>query len=155
MGSCFVVLRDKMNLKIWRPSDVGKSKKRPVQKENNCNNVCRVCQVNLKVTYGKCVAKACGNKFKPSASKEIVGVVLSESLKSFGTTVIASYIDSQSASNTCSCFNFIRPTYSTSHKTATESSVLLQKSLIRGTLRDNIKVVSFDSSKQTSFWTKL
>ena len=54
----FVVLREKIYFKIWRSSDVGKSEKRPAQKESNCNNVCRVCQVNLKVTYGKCVAKA-------------------------------------------------------------------------------------------------
>ena len=30
--------------------------------------------------------KACGNIFKPSARKEIFGVVLCESLKSFGIT---------------------------------------------------------------------
>ena len=66
----FVVLREKMNFKISRPSDVGKSGERPVQRESNCNNVCRVCQVNLKVTYGKCVVKACGNISKPSARKE-------------------------------------------------------------------------------------
>ena len=86
-------------------SDDGKSEKRPGQKESNCNNVCRFCQINLKVTYGKCVAKACGNIFKPSARKERFGVVLCESLKSFGITLIASYIDSQSACSACSCFN--------------------------------------------------
>ena len=37
------------------------------KKENNCNDVCRVCKVNLKVTYGNCVAKPCVNIFKPSA----------------------------------------------------------------------------------------
>ena len=89
----FFFFCNKMNFKIWRPLEVGKREKRPAQKESNCNNVCRVCQVNLKLTYGKCVAKACGNIFKPSARKEIFRVVLSGSLKSFGITVIASYID--------------------------------------------------------------
>ena len=55
--------------------DVGKSEKKPVQKavqkESNCNDVCKVCQVKLKVTYGKSVAKACGNIFKPLARKQI------------------------------------------------------------------------------------
>ena len=68
----FVVLREKIYFKIWRPSDVGKSEKEPVQKESNCNDVCKVCQVNIKVTYGKSVViKACGNIFKPSARKQI------------------------------------------------------------------------------------
>ena len=68
----FVVLREKINFKIWRPLDVGKSEKKPFQKERNCNDVCKVCQVNLIVTYGKSVAiKACGNIFKPSARKQI------------------------------------------------------------------------------------
>ena len=48
-------------------------------------------EINLKVTYGKCVAKACGNIFKLQARKKIFGVVLSESLKSFGITVIAPF----------------------------------------------------------------
>ena len=48
------------------------------------------------------MAKACGNTFKRSARKEIFGVVLSESLKSFGVTVIAPYIDSQLACVACS-----------------------------------------------------
>ena len=78
-------------------SVVGKREKRPAQKECNCNNVCRVCEINLKVIYGKCVAKAWRNIFKLLARKEIFGVVSSESLESFGKTVIASYIDSQSA----------------------------------------------------------
>ena len=47
-----------MNLNILRLSDVGKSEKRPAQKESNCDNVCRVRQVKLKATYGKCVAKS-------------------------------------------------------------------------------------------------
>ena len=67
----FVVLGQKINFKICRPSDVGKSKKKPVQKESNCKDVCKVCQVNLKATYGKSMAKACGNIFKPSARKQI------------------------------------------------------------------------------------
>ena len=67
----FVVFGEKINFKIWRPSDVGKSEKKPVQKENNCNGVCKVCQVNLKVTYGKSVAKACKNIFKLSAGRQI------------------------------------------------------------------------------------
>ena len=76
-------------------SDVGKSEKRLGQNKSNCNNVCRFCQINLKVTYGKCVAKACANTFKPAARKEIFGVVLIESLKSFGITVIAFCIRSR------------------------------------------------------------
>ena len=104
-----------MNFTIWRPSDIGKSEKRPAQKESNCNNVCRVCHVNLKVTYDKCVATACGNIFKASARKEMFGVVLSESLKSFRITVIASYIDSQLACIACSCFNCMRVICNTIH----------------------------------------
>ena len=50
----------------------GKSEKKPVQKESNCNDVCKVCQVNLKATYVKSGAiKAWGNIFKPSARKQI------------------------------------------------------------------------------------
>ena len=40
------------------------------KKENNCNDVRRVCQENLKATYGNCVAKSCVNIFKPSARKK-------------------------------------------------------------------------------------
>ena len=59
-------------LKFEDRRTLGKSEKKPVQKESNCNDVCKVCQVNLKVTYGKSVAiKACGNIFKPSARKQI------------------------------------------------------------------------------------
>ena len=63
----FVVLNEKLKTLA---SNIGKSEKRPGQKESNCNNVCRVCQINLKVTYDKCLAKACGNIFKLSARKE-------------------------------------------------------------------------------------
>ena len=86
---------------ILKFEDLGKSKKRAAQKESSCNNVCRVCQENPKVTYDKCVARACGNIFKPLVRKEIFGVVLSQSLKSFGITVIGFYIDWPA----CSCFN--------------------------------------------------
>ena len=34
----FVVLHEKINFKIRRPSDVGKSEKKPVQKGSNCND---------------------------------------------------------------------------------------------------------------------
>ena len=84
---------------IRRTLEDGKSKKRPAKKENNCN-VCRVCQVNLKVTYGHCVAKSCVNIFKPLARKETFGVVLRETLKNVGITVNASD-DSQVACNAC------------------------------------------------------
>ena len=86
---------------IRRSLEDGKSKKRPAKKENNCNDVCRVCQVSLKVTYGNCVAKSCVNIFKPSARKETFGVVLSETLKNVGITVNASDNDSQVACNAC------------------------------------------------------
>ena len=39
--------------------------------ENNCNDVCRVCQENLKATYGNCVEKSSVNIFKQSARKEM------------------------------------------------------------------------------------
>ena len=68
-----------------------------------------------KVTYGKCVAKTCGNIFKQSTRKELFGVVLSKSLKSFGITVIASYIDLLLACIACSCFNCMRLIYNTIH----------------------------------------
>ena len=45
--------------------------------------------------------KSCVNIFKPSARKEIFGVVLSESLKNVGITVIASHNESQVACNAC------------------------------------------------------
>ena len=44
------------------------------KKENNSNDVCRVCQENLKATYGNRVAKSCVkvyNVLKPLARKEI------------------------------------------------------------------------------------
>ena len=75
-----------------------------------------------KVTYGK----TCANIFKQSTRTETFGVVLSESLKSFGITVIASYIDSQLACSLCSCFNCMRLIYNTSHKTATKLKLKLQ-----------------------------
>ena len=56
--------------------------------------------MNLKVTYGHCVAKSCVNIFKPSARKETFGVVLRETLKNVGITVNASD-DSQVACNAC------------------------------------------------------
>ena len=68
-----------------------------------------------KVTYGKCVAKTCGDICKQSTIKEIFGIVLSESLKSFGITVIAYYIDSQLVCIACSCFNCMRLIYNTIH----------------------------------------
>ena len=74
---------------------------RPAKKENNCNDVCRVCQVNLNVTYGNCVVKSCVNIFKPLARKETFGDVLSETLKNVGITVNASDNDSQVACNAC------------------------------------------------------
>ena len=43
-----------------------KAKRDRPKKENNCNDVCRVSQVNLKVTYGNCAAKSCVNIFKPN-----------------------------------------------------------------------------------------
>ena len=95
----FVVWHEKLKTEAL---DIGKSEKRPAQKESNCNNVCRVCRINLNATYGKCVGKACGNIFKPSMRKEIFRIVL---IQSFGITVITSYIDLQSACSTCSCFN--------------------------------------------------
>ena len=58
-------------LKFEDRRTLGKSEKKPVQKEKNCNDVCKVCQVNLKVTYGKSVAKVCENISKPSARKQI------------------------------------------------------------------------------------
>ena len=104
----FVVLREKINFKI---KTLGRREKREEAgpKRKQFNDVCKVCQVNLKVTYGN-----------PSARKQIFGVVLSEFLKSFGITVIASYIDSQLACIACSCLNCMRLIYNTSHQTASE-----------------------------------
>ena len=87
-----VVLHEKMNFK-FEDLSFGRweSEKGQGQKASSCNNVCRVCLINLNGIYGKCVSKACGNIFKLSARKESFGVVLSKSLKSFGITLIASY----------------------------------------------------------------
>ena len=57
--------------------------------------------MNLEVTYGNCLAKSCVNIFKLLAGKEIFGVVLSNTLKNVGITVIASNNDSQMACNAC------------------------------------------------------
>ena len=38
---------------------MGKAKRGRSKKENNCNDVCRVCQENLKATYGNRAAKCC------------------------------------------------------------------------------------------------
>ena len=78
-----------------------KAKRGRPKKENNCNDVCRVCQVNLKVTYGNCVAKSCVNIFKLAARKEIFGVVLSDTLKNVEITVTTSNNDSQMVYNAC------------------------------------------------------
>ena len=53
---------------LWR---MEKAKRGRPEKENNCNDVCRVCQENLKATYGNRVAKSCVNILKPSVRKEI------------------------------------------------------------------------------------
>ena len=54
------------------------------KKENNCNEVCRICILNLRVTYGDCGTKSCANLLKPSTRKETFGVVWSERLKNVG-----------------------------------------------------------------------
>ena len=60
---------------------MGKSEKKPVQKESNCNVVCKVYQVNLNVTYGKSVAiKACGNIFKPPVGEKTNKKLIYETL---------------------------------------------------------------------------
>ena len=78
-----------------------KAKRGRPHKENSCNDVCRVCETNLKVTYGNCVAKSCVNLFKPSGRKETFGIVLNESLKNVGITVLSSNKYSQLACNAC------------------------------------------------------
>ena len=50
---CFARENKFENLKIVRH---WKKQEKPAQKERNCNDVCKVCHVNLKVTYGKSVA---------------------------------------------------------------------------------------------------
>ena len=78
-----------------------KAKRGRPKKENNCNEVCRICQVNLKLTYGNFGTKSCVNLFKPSTRKETFGVVWCESLKNLGISIVDSPSDSQLACNGC------------------------------------------------------
>ena len=48
-----------------------KEKRGQPKRENNCNDVRRICQENLKAIYGNYVAKSCVNIFKPSARKTL------------------------------------------------------------------------------------
>ena len=66
------------------------------------NNVCRICQGNLRITYGNFESvKACVNLFKPSSRKEAFGVVWCESLNNIGITIEDSPTKSQLACNGC------------------------------------------------------
>ena len=108
------------------------------KKESNSNDFCRVCRVNLKVTYGSCAAKSCVNLFKPSARKEIFGVVLRDTLKNVGITVDASNNHSQMACNACyrkiknlgELFQFIRTRLAQKREENKENSVGAKRKLL-------------------------
>ena len=53
--------------------EIKKPKRGRPKKRDNCNEVCRVCQSNLKIEYGN--AKSCINLFKPSLKSDTFGVV--------------------------------------------------------------------------------
>ena len=78
-----------------------KAKRGRPKKENNYNEVCRICQVNLKLTYGNFGTKSCVNLFKPSTRKETFRVVWCESLNNLGISFVDSPSDSQLACNGC------------------------------------------------------
>ncbi len=78
-----------------------KAKRGRPKKENNCNEVCRICNLNLRVTYGDCGTKSCANLFKPSTRKETFGVVWSERLKNVGFTLFNVTGVSQVVCNGC------------------------------------------------------
>ena len=78
-----------------------KAKRGRPTKENNCNEVCRICNLNLRVTYGDCGTKSCGNLFKPSTRKETFGVVWSERLKNVGFILLTVPGVSQVVCNGC------------------------------------------------------
>ncbi|KAJ7385997.1 hypothetical protein OS493_012330 [Desmophyllum pertusum] len=65
------------------------------------NELCRICNLNLRLTYGNCGTKSCVNLFKPSTRKESSGVVWSATLKNVGFTVVDSLNVSQLMCNGC------------------------------------------------------
>ena len=72
------------------------------KKENCANDVCRVCETNLRVKYGSSTSKSFVNLFKPSLRDESFGVVWAERLRNIaGITVIDSVRSSQLACNVC------------------------------------------------------
>ena len=80
-----------------------KTLKRGRRKKENCeNDVCRVCQTNLRVKNGSSTAKSFVNLFKPSLRNESFGVVWAESLRNIaGITVIDTVGSSQLVCNVC------------------------------------------------------
>ena len=78
-----------------------KTLKRGRRKKENCeNDVCRVCQANLRVKYGSSTAKSFVNLFKPSLRNDSFGVVWAERLRNIaGITVIDSVGSSQLVCN--------------------------------------------------------
>ena len=72
------------------------------KKENCRNDVCRVCQTNMRVKYGSSTAKSFVNLLKPPLRNESFGVVWAERLRNIaGITVIDSVRSSQLACNVC------------------------------------------------------
>ena len=80
-----------------------KTVKRGLPKKENCaNDVCRVCETNLKVKYGNSTAKSFVSNFKSSLRNESFGVVWAERLQNVaGITVRDSVGSSQHACNVC------------------------------------------------------
>ncbi len=72
------------------------------KKKFNANEVCRLCNCNLKVVYGSCVSKKSFiNIFKPSSRQESLGVVWADRLLLIGIRVENSVHSSQVVCNVC------------------------------------------------------
>ena len=77
-----------------------KTLKRGRCKKEDCeNDVCRVCQTNLRVKYGSSTAKSFVNLFKPTLRNESFGVVWAGNIA--GITVIDSGGSLQLVCNVC------------------------------------------------------
>lgn len=72
------------------------------KKVDNRNDVCRIRQGNLRITYGNFESvKACVNLFRLSSRKDAFGVVLCGSLNNIGIVIEDSPTESQLACNIC------------------------------------------------------
>jgi hypothetical protein len=56
---CFSRLHAAIKWQSIKTLKDGKGEKRSPEKETNYNEMCRICQVNIKLTHGNCATKSC------------------------------------------------------------------------------------------------